>query len=136
MSDRVVAQIDALVKDHEAAISRLKEFRALYLKSPDLRLVIASLVGTEGGAAQVNVASNGSRKPGATPFGTGTTDAVLTVVREKPGIEAAALITEVLKRITPTAKKPRRAVASTYEYLRANNRLIKRDGRFYPIGGQ
>lgn len=136
MSDKVVAQIDALVKDHEAALARLREFRALYLKSPDLQLVISSLVGSEGGAAQVNASTNGSRGATATPFGRGTTDAVLAVVRQKPGLEAAMLIDEVLKLITPTAKKPRRAIASTYEYLRANNRLIKRDGRFYPVGGQ
>jgi hypothetical protein len=137
MSDRVVAQIDALIKEHEAALTRLREFRTLYLKSPDLQLVISSLVGSERGAAHMsNGASNGTRGATATPFGRGTTEAVLTVVKQKPGIEAAPLIDEVLKLITPTAKKPRRAIASTYEYLRANNRLIKREGRFYPVGGQ
>lgn len=138
MSDRLVARIDAIVREHEASIERLRQFRDLYVKSPELRSAIAELVGNEAitkdDTADQTALFVPAKASAPTPWGRGTTDAILAIVKEKPGIRPSDLIDTVLTRITPTAKKPRRAIASTYDYLLGKHRLERRDGRFYPVG--
>lgn len=62
----------------------------------------------------------------------GTTEAIHAVVKEQPGIQKADLITEVLKRVTTGAKKPRKNVANiTMAQVKAK-KLVSRQGGFYP----
>src|SRR6266568_3104573 len=135
--DAVTKKIDKMVKEHEAAIKRLRSFRHQYLESPDLREVIASLVAEDIRPSAVAVEKNSDNgKPSMVRVhmlddAPGMTGAILEIVEQSPGIQAPDLIDRVMERINTKSKKPRRAIASTYDYLIKRNRLIKNNGGFY-----
>lgn len=134
--DAVTKKIDQMLKDHEAAIKRLRSFRQQYLASPDLREVIATLVSSEGAPPHRQNGDSGKPSPIRVEMlsdAPGMTNAIIEIVKEKPGIKAPELITGVLDRVTTKSSKPRRAVASTYDYLVSRKRIRKEGGAFYPV---
>lgn len=134
--DAVTKKIDELVKEHEAAIKRLRSFRQQYAMSPDLREVIASIVTSEGAPHKQN-GDSGKPSPIRVAMlndAPGMTAAIIDIVKASPGIKAPALIDGVLSRVTTKSSKPRRAVASTYDYLVNRKRIRKEGGAFYPVG--
>lgn len=85
------------------------------------------------GPAAGNAASSNHRKPPTPATANGSTEAILAVVREMPGITISDLISQALDRIDARAADPRKNMGTIVRYQLKAGRLQKRGEGYYPV---
>lgn len=73
------------------------------------------------------------RKPPTPATANGSTEAILAVVRERPGITISDLISQALDRIDAQAADPRKNMGTIVRYQLKAGRLQKRGEGYYPV---
>lgn len=84
------------------------------------------------GPAAANTASSNRRKPPTPATANGSTEAILAVVSERPGITISDLISQALDRIDARAADPRKNMGTIVRYQLKAGRLQKRGEGYYP----
>src|SRR5438876_36151 len=128
--DRIIDAIDQRLSRLAEEKELLERLRTLYLGGG----VELHHVHTNGNHADQRNRI-GRRLPDTSKPG-GATETILAVVAKEPGLTAAQMIDAVVARnFNSQSKHPRRAIAQTASFLVSANRLLKQEGRFYPVLG-
>lgn len=129
----IQARLRAMEKERAALI----ELHRVYVAHGD---PVAPSLPADRKGPQIVAAEASSPAPGYKPTRfisraavNGTTEAIHAVVGERPGIQRVDLINEVLRRVSTSAKKPRKNIANIARAQVKAGKLASRQGGFYPV---